>query len=706
MGLGGYQLGNFPAGWSEWNDRYRDTMRAFWHGGRRMLGGFAERFAGSRDLFRRNGRKPTASINFIAAHDGFTLRDTVSYNDKHNEANLEDNRDGHSNNHSWNCGVEGPTDDAAVIALRRRQVRNMLTTLFFSQGVPMLLAGDELYRTQRGNNNAYCQDNEISWVDWSGLKADDSLLQFVRGPRGAAARAPGAAARHLPQGRVARESLARHLLVASGGPRDGGPGMERPRPALSRRRARRHGVRAGAAAAAQSDRSGMRVPSAARTRAATGGKSCSTPRIPSASSSGFQTAHGPGEGRALSDAGVAACRLTSLTAAHRTAGARARHRRRVSLVQGRAQAVLADDEGRDPARHALPSRRRGRARGADPRVRGRRTRRACSTTSWCLRSGSRAARVNTPAIEQNALLRWTRAARTGRWSAAAKCAPGICPSAARTSRTASGSCCAICRCPRICRPAITGSKSNSNSRARELPAHRRAGASATSRRTWRTGAQALGRGRAAVRAALREQLGHRRLHRSRRAAAPRGGRRRRLRRHQSRARAVSVGPDAVLAVFGVEPSRAERDVHRRRGGARSAGLAACAGHHGRRRIPGAPRAGPRRDARRLRRGRQPQDAGAAGRVRALPHRASRAAHGARRRVPRVPARARRADAAAHAVRCDRRPSCAAITAPARAGTTGPRNIARRTARPCDASRTSMPTRSISMATCSGSRPSS
>jgi glycogen operon protein len=180
VGLGGYQLGNFPAGWAEWNDRYRDTLRAFWHGGRRMLGGFAERFAGSSDLFRRNGRKPTASINFVAAHDGFTLRDTVSYNERHNEANLEDNRDGHSNNHTWNCGVEGPTDDVHILALRRRQVRNMLTTLFFSQGVPMLLAGDELYRTQHGNNNAYCQDNEISWIDWDGLKDDDSLLHFVR----------------------------------------------------------------------------------------------------------------------------------------------------------------------------------------------------------------------------------------------------------------------------------------------------------------------------------------------------------------------------------------------------------------------------------------------------------------------------------------------------------------------------------------------
>jgi glycogen operon protein len=181
VGLGGYQLGNFPPGWSEWNDRYRDTMRAFWHGGRRMLGGFAERFAGSSDLFRRNGRKPTASINFVAAHDGFTLRDTVTYNERHNEANLEDNRDGHANNQSWNCGVEGETDDLAINTLRRRQVRNLLTTLFFAQGVPMLLAGDEMYRTQRGNNNAYCQDNEISWVDWTGLEEDDSLLEFVRG---------------------------------------------------------------------------------------------------------------------------------------------------------------------------------------------------------------------------------------------------------------------------------------------------------------------------------------------------------------------------------------------------------------------------------------------------------------------------------------------------------------------------------------------
>jgi isoamylase len=181
VGLGGYQLGNFPPGWSEWNDRYRDTLRAFWRGGRRLLGSFAERFAGSSDLFRRNGRKPTASINFVAAHDGFSLHDTVTYNDKHNEANLEQNRDGHSHNVSWNCGVEGETDDLKINDLRRRQVRNLLTTLFFSQGVPMLLAGDEMRRSQRGNNNAYCQDNEISWVDWSALQKNAELFDFVRG---------------------------------------------------------------------------------------------------------------------------------------------------------------------------------------------------------------------------------------------------------------------------------------------------------------------------------------------------------------------------------------------------------------------------------------------------------------------------------------------------------------------------------------------
>ncbi len=179
VGPGGYQLGHFPAGWSEWNDRYRDSVRAFWRGDPALLGGFAERFAGSSDLFRHDGRKPTASVNFVAAHDGFTLADSVTYNHRHNEANLEGNADGHAHNLSWNCGVEGPTDDPAVNALRARQMRNLLATVFLSQGVPMLLAGDEFGRTQQGNNNAYCQDNEISWVDWSLLQRNPALADFA-----------------------------------------------------------------------------------------------------------------------------------------------------------------------------------------------------------------------------------------------------------------------------------------------------------------------------------------------------------------------------------------------------------------------------------------------------------------------------------------------------------------------------------------------
>jgi isoamylase len=179
VGLGGYQLGRFPPGWSEWNDRYRDTVRAFWRGDAARIGELAERFAGSSDLFRHNGRKPTASINFPTAHDGFTLADLVSYNERHNEANLENNG-GHTNELSWNCGAEGPTDDAAIVQLRKRQMRNFLATLFLSQGVPMLLAGDEFGRTQRGNNNAYCQDNEISWVDWRLRAVNHDLLEFVR----------------------------------------------------------------------------------------------------------------------------------------------------------------------------------------------------------------------------------------------------------------------------------------------------------------------------------------------------------------------------------------------------------------------------------------------------------------------------------------------------------------------------------------------
>ncbi len=175
IGPGGYQLGRFPAGWSEWNDRYRDTIRAFWRGDGGVVASLAERLAGSSDLFRSGGRRPSASINFLAAHDGFTLHDLVSYNGKHNEANLEDNRDGHSHNLSWNCGAEGPTDDPDIRKLRLRQMRNLLATLCLSQGVPMLQAGDEFGRSQGGNNNAYCQDNATSWVDWN-LDADQRAL--------------------------------------------------------------------------------------------------------------------------------------------------------------------------------------------------------------------------------------------------------------------------------------------------------------------------------------------------------------------------------------------------------------------------------------------------------------------------------------------------------------------------------------------------
>ncbi|MBE9605109.1 glycogen debranching protein GlgX [Acetobacteraceae bacterium H6797] len=177
VGPGGYQLGNFPAGFSEWNGDYRDVVREFWVGGDGMLPAFASRFAASSDLFSEGRRRPWSSVNFITAHDGFTLNDLVSYNEKHNEANGEDNRDGHDDNKSWNCGVEGETDDAEVLDRRARQKRNLLATLFLSQGVPMLLAGDEIGNSQGGNNNAYCQDNEIGWIDWD--RHDEALTDFV-----------------------------------------------------------------------------------------------------------------------------------------------------------------------------------------------------------------------------------------------------------------------------------------------------------------------------------------------------------------------------------------------------------------------------------------------------------------------------------------------------------------------------------------------
>jgi glycogen operon protein len=177
VGEGGYQVGNFPPLWSEWNGKYRDQVRDYWRGAGGKLGEFAFRFTGSSDLYGSTGRRPFASINFMTCHDGFTLADLVAYDEKHNEANGEDNRDGESHNRSWNCGVEGPTDDPGVARLRRRQRRNFLTSLFLSQGAPMLLAGDELGRSQGGNNNADCQDNPVSWIDWDTV--DDDLLQFT-----------------------------------------------------------------------------------------------------------------------------------------------------------------------------------------------------------------------------------------------------------------------------------------------------------------------------------------------------------------------------------------------------------------------------------------------------------------------------------------------------------------------------------------------
>ena len=173
-------MGKFPVGWAEWNDRYRDTVRSYWKGDGGVVGELAYRITGSSDLYARSGRRPYASINFVTAHDGFTLHDLVSYNKKHNEANGEDNRDGTDNNRSWNCGVEGETDDPEINILRARQKRNFLATLLLSQGVPMLLAGDAIGHTQRGNNNAYCQDNEISWINWNLKPEDKDLLEFTR----------------------------------------------------------------------------------------------------------------------------------------------------------------------------------------------------------------------------------------------------------------------------------------------------------------------------------------------------------------------------------------------------------------------------------------------------------------------------------------------------------------------------------------------
>ena len=179
VGPGGYQVGSFPPGWAEWNDKYRDDVRKFWKG-ESSVADLTERLCASGDLFNKQGRRPWACVNFITAHDGFTLNDLVTYNDKHNEANGEDNKDGNSNTHSWNCGVEGPTEDAEINALRQRQMRNLMATLLLSQGTPMILAGDEFARTQGGNNNAYCQDNGISWLDWNIQEKGRLLTRFVQ----------------------------------------------------------------------------------------------------------------------------------------------------------------------------------------------------------------------------------------------------------------------------------------------------------------------------------------------------------------------------------------------------------------------------------------------------------------------------------------------------------------------------------------------
>jgi len=210
LGEGGYQVGNFPPLWSEWNGRYRDTVRSYWRGQPDSVGELAERLTGSSDLYEHTGRRPWASINFVTAHDGFTLRDLVSYDHKHNDANGEDGHDGTDDNRSWNCGVEGETTDERVLALRRRQVRNLLATLVLSNGVPMLLGGDEMGRTQHGNNNAYCQDNEISWYDWEHIDTD--LLDWTRSLIALRREHPVFRRRRFFQGRTVRGSLSDGVL--------------------------------------------------------------------------------------------------------------------------------------------------------------------------------------------------------------------------------------------------------------------------------------------------------------------------------------------------------------------------------------------------------------------------------------------------------------------------------------------------------------
>jgi isoamylase len=212
LGEGGYQVGNFPVGWAEWNDRYRDTVRSYWKGDSGVVGDLAYRITGSSDLYAHSGRRPYASVNFITAHDGFTLQDLVSYNDKHNEANGENNRDGNNNNRSWNCGVEGPTDDANINLLRAKQKRNLLATLLLSQGVPMIYAGDAMGHTQNGNNNAYCQDTEISWLKWELKPEDRDLLTFVQRMINLRKRHPVFRRRRFFQGRPIKGEAVKDVL--------------------------------------------------------------------------------------------------------------------------------------------------------------------------------------------------------------------------------------------------------------------------------------------------------------------------------------------------------------------------------------------------------------------------------------------------------------------------------------------------------------
>src|ERR1700723_2274859 len=212
LGEGGYQVGNFPVGWAEWNDRYRDTVRSYWKGDFGVVGDLAYRITGSSDLYAHSGRRPYASVNFITAHDGFTLQDLVSYNDKHNQANGENNRDGTDNNHSWNCGAEGPTDDPGILALRAKQKRNFFATLLLSQGVPMIYGGDPIGHTQTGNNNAYCTDNEISWVNWDLNAQGRDLLAFVQRMINLRKKHPILHRRHFFQGRPIKGANVKDVL--------------------------------------------------------------------------------------------------------------------------------------------------------------------------------------------------------------------------------------------------------------------------------------------------------------------------------------------------------------------------------------------------------------------------------------------------------------------------------------------------------------